>query len=77
LSTQQGDKLILDTPAPSMIVTGLGDSSVNLEMRFWTEDPLMKYSLLPSDRFLCLLRTHMDRRHEVFRLFENLRLQKV
>jgi len=46
LSTIQGDKRILDTPAPSVIVTGLGDSSVNLEMRFWTEDPLMKYSLL-------------------------------
>ena len=45
LSTIQGDERILDTPAPSVIVTGLGDSSVNLEMRFWTEDPLMKYSL--------------------------------
>lgn len=45
LATIKGDKRILDTPAPSVIVTGLGDSSINLQLRFWTQDPLMQYSL--------------------------------
>ena len=45
LATIGDDKRVLDTPAPTVIVTGLGDSSVNLQLRFWTEDPLMQYSL--------------------------------
>ena len=45
LATIRGDERILEKPDPAVIVTGLGDSSVNLELRFWTEDPLMKYPL--------------------------------
>ena len=45
LATTKGDNRILDTPAPAVIVTGLGDSSVNLQLRFWIQDPLMQYSL--------------------------------
>ena len=45
LSTIKNDTRILDTPAPSVVVTGLGDSSINLQLRFWTQDPLMQYSL--------------------------------
>ncbi|MGD2126580.1 MAG: mechanosensitive ion channel [Desulfobacteraceae bacterium] len=45
LATTRGDERILDAPEPAVIVTGLGDSSVNLELRFWTEDSLMKYPL--------------------------------
>jgi len=45
LSTLEGDERILDDPAPRVIVTDLGDSSVNLQLRFWTEDPLEKFSL--------------------------------
>ncbi|HIJ56995.1 MAG TPA: DUF599 family protein, partial [Deltaproteobacteria bacterium] len=46
LATIKNDNRILDTPAHSVIVTGLENSSVNLEMGFWSEDPLMNYSLL-------------------------------
>ena len=46
LNTIAGDDRILKEPAPAVVVTGLGDSSVNLELRFWTEDPLLKYSLI-------------------------------
>lgn len=46
LHTIAGDDRILKEPAPAVVVTGLGDSSVNLELRFWTEDPLLKYSLI-------------------------------
>lgn len=46
LSTLEGDARILPDPAPSVVVTGLGDSSVNLQLRFWTEDPNQKYGLM-------------------------------
>jgi len=46
LSTLEGDDRILPDPAPSVVVTGLGDSSVNLQLRFWTEDPNQKYGLM-------------------------------
>ncbi len=45
LKTLEGDKRIMPEPAPVVLVTGLGDSSINLEMRFWTEDPLQKFPL--------------------------------
>ena len=45
LVTIKDDKRILATPVPTVIVAGLGDSSINLQLRFWTQDPLMQYSL--------------------------------
>ena len=45
LSTLNGDRRILDDPAPRVIVTDLADSSVNLQLRFWTEDPLDNFTL--------------------------------
>lgn len=46
LETVKGDERILLDPAPNVIVTDLGASSVNMQLRFWTEDPLLKYSLM-------------------------------
>ena len=46
LSVLEGDDRILGEPAPMVLVSSLGDSSVNLEMRFWTQDSLMKFPLL-------------------------------
>ena len=45
LVTIKDDKRILATPGPKVIVVGLGDSSINLQLRFWTQDPLLQYSL--------------------------------
>ena len=45
LSTLQGDGRILDDPAPDVIVQELGGSSVNLELRFWVEDPAKLFPL--------------------------------
>ncbi len=45
LATIKDDNRILATPEPVVIVAGLGDSSINLQLRFWTQDPLMQYSL--------------------------------
>lgn len=45
LSTIDGDQRILNDPAPQVIVTDLGDSSVNMQFRFWILDPLYKFSL--------------------------------
>jgi small-conductance mechanosensitive channel len=38
LAALSGDRDILPEPAPQVVVTGLGASSVNLEMLFWIED---------------------------------------
>ena len=46
LATLQGDERILADPEPVVVVKSLGDSSVNLELRFWTEDPATRLALL-------------------------------
>lgn len=53
LTTIKDDQRILVTPAPTVIVAGLGDSSINLQLRFWTQDPLMQYSLKWEYTELC------------------------
>lgn len=45
LAATAGDPRILEDPAPRVIVTDLGDSSVNLQLRFWTQNPLDKFPL--------------------------------
>lgn len=45
LSTVEGDERILADPAPTVLTKSLGDSSVNMELRFWTEDSLTKFPL--------------------------------
>ena len=45
LSTIDGDQRILNDPEPRVIVTDLGDSSVNMQLRFWIQDPLDKFSM--------------------------------
>ncbi|MFC1812308.1 mechanosensitive ion channel family protein [Thermodesulfobacteriota bacterium] len=44
-STIEGDQRILTDPEPRVIVTDLGDSSVNMQLRFWIQNPLDKFSL--------------------------------
>jgi len=43
LETIKGDDRILLNPSPIVIVTGLGDSSVNLQLRFWIENSEDQY----------------------------------
>ncbi len=45
LSTVEGDERVLDDPAPAVLTKSLGDSSVNMELRFWIEDSLTKFPL--------------------------------
>ena len=45
LSTVEGDERLESDPEPVVIVTDLGDSSVNLELRFWATDALQKFPL--------------------------------
>ena len=45
LETVKRDDRILTDPKPVVIVNGLGASSVNLQLRFWTEDPLLNFAL--------------------------------
>jgi small conductance mechanosensitive channel len=37
---------VLDRPAPEVVASGLGDSSVNLEVRVWTDDPAQERRIL-------------------------------
>ena len=46
LETVKGDGRILLDPLPNVIVTDLGASSINMQLRFWTEDPLLKFGLM-------------------------------
>ncbi|HSL84439.1 MAG TPA: mechanosensitive ion channel family protein [Thermoanaerobaculia bacterium] len=39
LAAVEGHELLLDKPEPQVVVTGLGDSAVNLELRVWLRDP--------------------------------------
>jgi len=39
LRAVEGHRLILDEPAPSMVVLALGESGVDLELRVWLRDP--------------------------------------
>lgn len=45
LAVATGDERILAAPEPAVIVKSLGDSSVNLELRFWTQDPRLRLQL--------------------------------
>ncbi len=46
LETIKGDTRILSDPSPKVIVTGLGDSSVNLQLRFWIENSEDQYGFI-------------------------------
>lgn len=44
LATLTGDDDILAEPQPKVLVTGLGASSVNVELRFWIQNPPLQLS---------------------------------
>ena len=48
LDLTAGDERILPDPAPSVVVTGLDASSVNLQLRFWIENPSDKFAFLSA-----------------------------
>jgi len=45
LGTLAGDERVLPDPEPVVVVTDLGDSSVNLQLRFWVEEPALKFPM--------------------------------
>lgn len=53
LETVKEDDRILRDPAPVVLVTDLGASSVNMQLRFWTEDPLLKFNLMWEYTEIC------------------------
>lgn len=46
LALPENDDRIMTRPAPIVIVKNLGDSSVNLELRFWVENPAEQFGFL-------------------------------
>ena len=45
----QGHARVLDSPAPTVLLTGFADSGVNLELRFWVSDPESGTGSIRSD----------------------------
>jgi len=45
LATLTGDDRVLPDPEPVVVLTDLGDSSVNLQLRFWVDDPSQKFPM--------------------------------
>lgn len=39
LATTEGDDRLRERPAPAVVLTEMGDSSVNFELRFWLKNP--------------------------------------
>ena len=54
LSAADGVARVLDTPKPACLLTGFGESTVNLELRFWIHDPRNGTSNVRSDVLLKL-----------------------
>ena len=46
METIKADTRILSEPSPKVIVAGLGDSSVNLQLRFWIENSEDQYGFI-------------------------------
>jgi len=46
LGLTESDDRILPDPAPLVIVKDLGDSSVNMQLRFWIENPAQQFAFL-------------------------------
>ena len=49
LETAADSPRVLTDPRPSCLLTGFGDSAINLELRVWLNDPQNGISLLKSD----------------------------
>ena len=45
LTALDGDERVLSDPKPAVVLIDLGDSSVNLQLRFWVEDPSLRLSM--------------------------------
>lgn len=45
MSTIEGDDRVLEDPEPKVLVMELGDSSVDMELRFWVEDPAIMFPI--------------------------------
>jgi len=46
--------LVLDNPAPSVFLTGFGDSSLNFDLAVWMDDPARANAVLSDLRFMIL-----------------------
>jgi len=49
MDSAQGTDRILDNPGPKCLLVGFGDSSVNLELRYWIDDPEEGISTVTDD----------------------------
>ena len=51
---------VLSTPKPLVFLRAFGDSSINLELRAWIEDPSKGYSRIKSDLMFSIWRAFKE-----------------
>ena len=56
---------VLNNPAPNCLITGFGDSSIDLELRFWVEDPEAGAGNIKSADSLVVTRLRWRDRHRL------------
>jgi small-conductance mechanosensitive channel len=56
---------VLSMPAPSVIFTAFGDSSLDFELRFWTIAKVQTPLILKSDLYFAIFRTFKERGIEI------------
>ena len=60
LSVVKAQREILDDPGPDVIFLGFGDSSLDFELRVWTEDSLRTPQILKSNLYYAIFRAFSE-----------------
>ncbi len=61
----EGMERILKNPTPLCLITGFGDNSVDLELRFWINDPARGITNIKGDVYLALWNTLQEHNIEI------------
>lgn len=61
----KGHTRVLDSPAPTVLLTGFADSGVNLELRFWVSDPESGTGSIRSDIGLAIWKAFRENGIEI------------
>lgn len=65
LSIGKAQPAILEDPGPDVIFLGFGDSSLNFELRVWTEDSLRTPRILKSSLYYAIFRAFSENAIEI------------
>jgi small-conductance mechanosensitive channel len=65
LGVARRNKDVLDTPAPDVIFTGFGDSSIDFELRVWTTTQIHRRPVIRSDIYFEIFRAFRENGVEI------------